>query len=163
MKETNALISENAKKEIDKWVAKYPEGKQQSAVLRALMTVQEENGGWLTKELQDAVADYLDMPKIAVYECVSFYTMLDTKPVGRHKIFVCNSISCMLCGSESVIKHIEEFLGIKVGETTPDNKFTLRKMECLAACANAPMMMIDKEYHTDLTPEKIEKILLSYE
>ena len=154
------LIAEEARRKIDQWLAKYPEDRRQSAVLPALTIVQEENGGWLTTELMDAVADYLGMPPIAVYEVATFYSMFDLEPVGRHKITVCNNISCMLCGGDEIIRHIEEKLGIKVGETTPDGKFTLkREEECLAACAGAPMMAVDGHYYEHLTPDKVDAIL----
>ncbi len=160
VKEKRAAISKATRHKIDQWLAKYPEDRKQSAVLTALTLVQEDNGGWLSTELMDAVAEYLDMPPIAVYEVATFYSMFDLEPVGRHKITVCNNISCMLCGGDDIIRHIENKLGIKVGETTPDGKFTLkREEECLAACAGAPMMAIDGHYYEHLTPEKVDAIL----
>jgi NADH-quinone oxidoreductase subunit E len=108
----------------------------------------------------DAVAEYLGMPKIAVYEVASFYSMLETTPVGRHSISICTNISCMLCGSDEIVKHVENKLGIKTGESTPDGKFYLKQEEeCLAACCGGPMMMIDHIYYENLTPEKIDEIL----
>jgi NADH-quinone oxidoreductase subunit E len=155
-----ALISATARAEIDHWVAKYPEERKQSAVIAALTAVQHENGGSLTTELMDAVADYLDMAPIAVYEVASFYSMFDLEPVGRHKISVCTNISCMLCGGEKIVEHISTRLGIKLGETTSDGKFTLnREEECLAACSGAPMMVIDGHYHEQLTCAKVDAIL----
>ncbi len=161
VKETNKvlLLSDNAKKEIDHWLTKFPADQKQSAVLAALTYVQEENGGWLTEPLMDAVADYLDMPKIAVYEAATFYSMFNLQPVGRHQINVCGSISCLLRGSEKIVEHLQNRLNIKIGETTADGKYTLAKAECLAACANAPMMRIGKNYYEDLTAEKIDQIL----
>ena len=153
------ILSANARQVIDTWVAKYPPEQKQSAVLSALHVAQDENGGWLSQELMDAVADYLEMPRIAVYEVATFYDMYDLKPVGRHKIKVCTNIACMLRGSDDVVKHVQEKLGIKFGETTKDGKFVLKEVECLAACKGAPMMQVDKSYHEDLTPEKIDKIL----
>lgn len=153
------LISAESRQQIDEWVAKYPADQKQSAVMAALRIVQEANGGWLTTELMDAVAHYLEMPPIAVYEVGSFYSMYEHKPVGRHKICVCTNISCLLCGSDSVVKHLEEKLGIKMGETTPDGKFTLKVVECLGACVGAPMFQIGREYYENLTPEKIDAIL----
>ncbi len=153
-------ILEKARPQIDLWLAKFPAERKQSAVIPALTAVQEENGGWLTRELMDAVAAYLEMPQIAVYEVASFYSMFDLEPVGRHKINVCNNISCQLCGGDEIISYIEKKLGVKVGETTPDGKFTIkREEECLAACSGAPMMAVDGHYHENLTPEKVDAIL----
>ncbi|MEE9160622.1 MAG: NAD(P)H-dependent oxidoreductase subunit E, partial [Gammaproteobacteria bacterium] len=111
-------LSEHAKAEIDRWIKKYPEGQKQSAVLAAMREVQHENDGYLTRELMDAVAEYLEMPPIAVYEVASFYSMLETEKVGRHSISVCTNISCMLNGSDTIMQHIEKKLGIKEGEST---------------------------------------------
>lgn len=153
------LLSEQVKQQIDEWRAKFPADQQQSAVIQALMIVQEDNGGWLTTPLMDAVADYLSMPKIAVYEVASFYNMYEHKEVGRHKICVCNSISCWLNDSESVLDYLQEKLGIKIGETTPDGKFTLKEVECLAACGRAPVLYIGKDYYENLTPQKLDQLL----
>jgi NADH-quinone oxidoreductase subunit E len=129
-------------------------------VLAALREVQHENGGWLSKELMDAVADYLGMPHIAVYEVASFYSMLETKPVGRHSVSVCTNISCMLRGSDAIVAHVERKLGVKTGESTADGRIHLkREEECLAACCGSPMMMVDHVYHENLTPEKVDAIL----
>ncbi|MCB1778507.1 MAG: NAD(P)H-dependent oxidoreductase subunit E, partial [Candidatus Competibacteraceae bacterium] len=129
-------------------------------VLAALREVQHENGGYLTTELMDAVADYLDMPPIAVYEVASFYSMFELKPVGRHNISVCTNISCMLRGGDAILAHLERKLGIKLGESTMDGKFYLkREEECLAACCGAPMMQVDHVYYEHLTPEKVDQVL----
>ncbi len=158
------LLSAHARAEIDHWLTRYPADRKQSAVLAALREVQHENGGYLTTELMDAVADYLDMPPIAVYEVASFYSMFELKPVGRHNIAVCTNISCMLRGGDTVLAHIERKLGIKLGESTPDGKFYLKKEEeCLAACCGAPMMQVDHVYHENLTPEKVDQVLDSLE
>ena len=158
------LLSAHARAEIDHWLTRYPADQKQSAVLAALREVQHENGGYLTVELMDAVADYLAMPPIAVYEVASFYSIFETQPVGRHNIAVCTNISCMLRGSETVLSHIEKKLGIKLGESTPDGKFYLKKEEeCLAACCGAPMMQVDHVYYENLTPEKVDQILDSLE
>ena len=158
------LLSSHARAEIDHWVARYPDEQKQSAVLAALREVQHENGGYLTTELMDAVADYLDMPPIAVYEVASFYSMYELKPVGRHSVSVCTNISCMLRGGDAVLAHIERKLGIKLGESTPDGKFYLkREEECLAACCGAPMMQVDHVYYEHLTPEKVDQVLDSLE
>lgn len=158
------VLSEHARAEIDHWLAKYPAEQKRSAVLAALREVQHENNGYLTTELMDAVADYLDLPKIAVYEVASFYSMFELEPCGRHSISVCQNISCMLRGSDGIVRHIENKLGIRTGESTPDGKFHLkREEECLAACCGAPMMMVDHKYYEDLTPEKVDEILDSLE
>lgn len=145
--------------DIDRWIAKYPAEHKQSAVMAALRIVQDANGGWLTDELMDAVAAYLEMPPIAVYEVASFYSMYEMKPVGKHKICVCTNISCMLQGSDNVVSHLEQRLGVGLGETTADGKFTLKEVECLGACCGAPMFQIGRNYYENLTPEKINTIL----
>lgn len=157
MKKT--ILSTTACAAIDEWMLRYPPDQKRSAVMEALRIVQNENNGWLTTELMDAVADYLGMPHIAVYEVVSFYTMYNVKPVGRHVINVCTNISCMLCDSKKIVDHLKKRLEIDFNETTPDNKFTLREVECLAACVGAPVMQIGKKYHEHLTPEKVDAIL----
>lgn len=157
------LISVQSREAIDRWVAKYPSDKKSSAVIAALGIVQDANGGWLTTELMDAVAEYLEMEPIAVYEVGTFYTMFEHDPVGRNKISVCTNISCMLCGSDQIVAHLEKKLGIKMGETTPDGRFTLKEVECLAACGGAPMFQIGRQYYENLTPAKIDSILNSLE
>ena len=160
MNGTTKQLSAHAKEEIDRWIKKYPVDKKQSAVLAALREVQHENKGYLTTELMDAVADYLEMPKIAVYEVASFYSMLETEPCGHHSISVCTNISCMLCGSDEIVAHIEKKLGIKTGQSTKDGRYYLKcEEECLAACCGGPMMMVDHVYHEKLTPQKVDKIL----
>ncbi|MDM8546167.1 NADH-quinone oxidoreductase subunit NuoE [Candidatus Venteria ishoeyi] len=155
----SALLSSDICAEIDHWIKKYPAERQQSAVMPALTIVQDANGGWLTTELMDAVADYLDIPAIAVYEVASFYSMYEHKPVGQHKICVCTNVSCMLCGSDEIVSHLENKLGVKMGETTSDNKFTLKEVECLGACGGAPMFAIGREYYENLTTEKVDEII----
>jgi NADH-quinone oxidoreductase subunit E len=158
------LLSAHARAEIDHWLTRYPADRKQSAVLAALREVQHENHGYLTTELMDAVADYLDLPAIAVYEVATFYSMFETQPVGRHNIAVCTNISCMLRGGDAILAHIEKKLGIKLGESTPDGKFYLkREEECLAACCGAPMMQVDHVYYEHLTPEKVDQVLDSLE
>lgn len=153
------LITAESRAQIDRWISKYPPEQKQAAVMAALNIVQQQNGGWLTTELMDAVAEYLQMPRIAVYEVASFYTLYDLEAVGRHKIYVCTNISCMLCGSGTIVEHLQKKLGIKLGETTPDGKFTLKESECLAACGGAPMFMVDRTYYENLTPDKVDAIL----
>ena len=158
MKQTT--LSKKTCKEIDSWLKKYPDDQKQSAVLAALREVQHENKGYLTTELMDSVADYLEMEKIAVYEVASFYSMFETKPVGQHSVSVCNNISCMLMGADKIINHIEKKLDIKTGESTKDGKFFLKcEEECLAACCGGPMMMIDHIYYENLTTDKVDEIL----
>ena len=158
------LLSAHARAEIDHWLTRYPDDQKQSAVLAALREAQHENGGYLTTDLMDAVADYLAMPQIAVYEVASFYSMFETKPVGRNHIAVCTNISCMLRGSDTVLAYIERKLGIKLGDSTPDGKFYLkREEECLAACCGAPMMQVNHIYYEHLTPEKVDQVLDSLE
>ena len=159
-KQETDVLSAHVCEEIDHWVAKFPPGRQRSAVIAALHAAQHENGGYLTAEIMNAVAEYLDLPAIQVYEVAAFYSMFETKPVGRHSISVCTNISCMLCGSDDIVAHIEKKLGIRTGESTPDGRIYLkREEECLAACVNAPMMMVDHIYHEHLTPEKVNEIL----
>ena len=152
-------ISEASKLEIDKWIAKYPADQKQSAVMAALRIVQDANSGSLTTELMNEVAQYLDMPPIAVYEVATFYSMYEHKPIGKYKISVCSNISCMLCGSNKVLEHLNGKLGIKPGETSSDGKFTIKEVECLGACVGAPMMQIGHDYYEHLTPEKIDAII----
>ena len=158
------VLSAHARAEIDHWLARYPADRKQSAVLAALREVQHENGGYLTTELMDAIADYLGLPAIAVYEVATFYSMFETRPVGRHNIAVCTNISCMLRGGDTVLAYIEKKLGIKLGESTADGKFYLkREEECLAACCGAPMMQVDHVYYEHLTPERVDQVLDSLE
>jgi NADH-quinone oxidoreductase subunit E len=153
-------LSAHVREEIDHWVAKFPPDRKRSAVLSALHAAQHENNGSLTTDLMDAVAAYLGLAPIHVYEVATFYSMFETKPVGRHHISVCTNISCMLRGSQEVVDHVEKKLGIKTGESTPDGRIYLkREEECLAACTGAPMMMVDHVFHENLTPESIDKIL----
>jgi len=155
----STLLSEESRAAIDRWIAKYPPDQKQSAVMGALSVVQEANDGSLTTELMDAVADYLEMQPIAVYEVATFYSMYELKPVGRHKLCVCTNVSCMLRGSDDIVAHLKNKLGIGFGETTADKKFTLKEVECLGACGGAPMMQLGREYHENLTPEKLDEIL----
>lgn len=158
--EPEKILSEHLRAEIDRWVARFPEGRQRSAVIAALHAAQHENHGYLTPELMGAIAGYLGLPPIQVYEVAAFYSMLETKPVGRHSISVCTNISCMLRGGENILAYLEKKLGVKVGESTPDGQFYLKCEEgCLAACCGAPMMMVDHKYHENLTPAKVDEIL----
>ncbi len=155
------LLNETLRQEIDDWLARYPDDKRESAVLAALRAVQHHDPQHhLSVEMMDAVADYIGMPEIAVYEVASFYSMYNLEPVGKHEISVCNNISCMLRGADEIVAHLEKRLGIKLGETTPDGKIFLKKEEeCLAGCCGAPMMQVDHVYHEHLTIEKVDEIL----
>lgn len=153
------LFTETLRQQIDAWVAKYPTGQSQSAVIPALHILQDANEGWISKEIMNALAEYLAMPAITVYEVGTFYSMYELSPVGKHKISVCTNISCMLNGSKEVVSHLEQRLNVKLGETTADNKFTLKEVECLGACCGAPMLQLDRYYHENLTTEKLDKIL----
>jgi NADH-quinone oxidoreductase subunit E len=144
---------------IDRHVARYPAEWKQSAVMAALTLVQESNGGWLTSELVDDVAAYLDMPRIAVYEVATFYGMYDLEPTARHKVCVCNSVSCMLCGSEDLIEHVERKYGVKPGETTADGRFTFKEVECLGACRHAPAVLVGKAYHESLSAQELDALI----
>lgn len=158
--EAKVHLSEHAREEIDLWIKKFPEGRQRSAVISALHIVQHENKGFLTPELMNAVADYLQLPSVQVYEVASFYSMFETRAVGKHCVSVCTNVSCMLCGSDTIIAHIERKYGIKTGESTSDGKIFLKKEEeCLAACTGAPMMMVNHRYYENLTPEGVDGIL----
>jgi NADH-quinone oxidoreductase subunit E len=155
-----APLTEHTRAEIDHWVAKFPPGRQRSATIAALRAAQEQNHGYLTSELMNAVAEYLRLPPIQVYEVASFYSMFELAPCGRHHVSICTNISCMLRGAEDLVAHAERKLGIRLGESTPDGRILLkREEECLAACTGAPMMMVDHVFHEDLTPEKVDRVL----
>jgi NADH-quinone oxidoreductase subunit E len=155
-----AVLSEHVREEIERWKARFPEDQQRSAVIGALHAVQHENNGYLTAELMNEVAAYLDLPTIQVYEVATFYSMFQTKPVGRHNVAICTNVACMLRGGEELVEQVEKKLGIKSGESTEDGRIYLKQEEeCLAACCGAPMMMVDHKYYENLTPEKVEEIL----
>lgn len=157
---TSAALAEETRREIDHWVAKFPPQRRRSAVIAGLRAAQEQNHGYLTPELMDAVANYLQLPPVQVYEVASFYSMFETRPCGRHHVSICTNISCMLNGAEELLAHAERKLGIKVGGSSADGRIYLkREEECLAACTGAPMMMVDHVYHENLTPETLGKIL----
>ncbi len=161
-----AVLSKQTKASIDHWLTKFPDNPQgrRSAIIQAVAAAQDQNGGWLNEEVLNGVADYLKMPAAWIYEVASFYSMFDLKQTGKHKISVCTNISCMLRGANETLKYVEDKLGIKLGETTPDGRVTLKvEEECLAACVGAPMMVVDGHYHENLTPEKIDQILAGLE
>ncbi|MBL7706409.1 MAG: NAD(P)H-dependent oxidoreductase subunit E [Taibaiella sp.] len=140
-------------------IARYPEGKQKSALIPLLHLAQEEFGGWLDVPVMDYVASLLAINPIEVYEVATFYTMFNMKPVGKYVLEVCRTGPCMLCGSDQIIEHIKQKLGIKEGETTADGLFTLKPAECLGACGYAPMMQLGKFYKEHLTIEKVDVLL----
>lgn len=161
MSESSAatILSAHIIGEIDDWISRYPIDQKQSAVLGALRALQHEEG-YLPVEKMDAIAEYLEMPAIAVYEVASFYSMFELKPVGKHTISVCTNLSCMLRGSDEIVEHLKIKLGIDLGESTSDGKFYLKQEEeCLAACCGAPMMQVDHVYKENLTIEKVDEIL----
>jgi NADH-quinone oxidoreductase subunit E len=154
------LLSAEVRAQIDHWVAKFPPGRQRSACIAGLRAAQEQNQGHLTAELMDAIAEYLKLPRIQVYEVASFYSMFEIHPCGRHHVSICTNISCWLNGADELVAHAERKLGIKLNESTPDGRiFLKREEECLAACTGAPMMMVDHEFHEHLTAEKVDRIL----
>ena len=153
------VLPDKVRVEIDHWLTKFPPDQKQSAVLAALGAVQHENN-WVSVAQMDAVAEYLEMPPVSVYEVASFYSMIETQPVGRNTVAFCNNISCMLRGADELVAHVENKLGIKLGESTPDGRVFLKnEEECLAACVGAPMMTVNGHYHENLTIEKIDQIL----
>jgi NADH-quinone oxidoreductase subunit E len=145
--------------EFNRLVARYPEGKQKSALLPVLHLAQDSFGGWLSTETMDYVAELLQLKPIEVYEVATFYSMYNLKPVGKHMFEVCQTGPCMLRGSDDIIAYIGEKLGIKPGETTPDGLFTLKTVECLGACGYAPMMQLGKHYREHLTKDKVDAII----
>lgn len=140
-------------------IARYPEGKQKSALIPLLHIAQEQNNGWLDVPVMDHVAELLHIKPIEVYEVATFYTMFNMKPVGKYVFEVCRTGPCMLNGSDQIIDYIKEKLNINEGETTPDGLFTLKPAECLGACGYAPMMQLGKYYKEHLTPEKVDAII----
>jgi NADH-quinone oxidoreductase subunit E len=160
-RDKSTLFTSEVRAAIDAHIAKYPAEWKQSAVMPALTIVQEHNGGWLSRELMDDVAAYLDMPEVSVYEVASFYGMYDLAPTAKHKVCVCNSISCLLNGSEELIHHVEHKYGVQPGETTKDGRFTFKEVECLGACKDAPAVLIGKTYHERLTPEALDALIES--
>lgn len=154
-------VSKAKIKEIDQAIKKYPSEQRQSAVMDALRIVQDEQGH-LTPASMDAIAEYLDMPAIAVYEVATFYSMYEHQPTGKNRIFVCKSISCHLRGAPALIENLEQRLGVHCGETSKDGCFTLKTAECLGACIYGPVVQVNKDYHESVTAEDLDKILAQY-
>ncbi len=153
-------LSDATRAHIDHWTAKFPADRRRSAVIQGLMAAQEQNGGWLSDEIIAATAKYLGIPPVWAYEVATFYSMFDLQPVGRHKVAICTNISCWLNGGEDIVRHCERKLGIAHGQSTPDGRIFLKvEEECLAACAGAPMLVVDGHYHEKLTPAKVDALL----
>ncbi|RPE09904.1 NAD(P)H-dependent oxidoreductase subunit E [Chitinophaga lutea] len=152
-------FSEEKLNKVKEIIARYPEGKQKSALIPVLHLAQESFGGWLSAETMDYVASLLQITSIEVYEVATFYSMYNLKPVGKYLFEVCQTGPCMLNGSDNIIAYIKEKLGIGNGETTPDGLFTLKTVECLGACGYAPMMQLGKFYKEHLTKEKVDQII----
>lgn len=153
-----SFTPENAEK-AKAHIAKYPPGRQASAVLPLLDLAQRQNGGWVSREVMDYLAELLDMAPIRVYEVATFYSMLNLEPVGKYLVQLCRTTPCWLCGGNGIRDAAKEFLGIEVGGTTEDGLFTLVEVECLGACVNAPMVQINDDYYEDLTPSRMTEIL----
>jgi NADH-quinone oxidoreductase subunit E len=154
------MLTDKTLKTIDQWVAKFPADKKRSALIQSLMAAQDQNGGWISRALTEAVAEYLELPPVWAHEVVSFYSMFFPEPVGRHKVNICTNISCWLNGAEDMVAHAEKKLGVKLGGTTQDGRITLvREEECMAGCCGAPMAVIDGHYHEKLDFKKLEAIL----
>lgn len=152
-------ISSQTAAEIARIIDQYPADKKKSALLPVLHLVQHETDGWLTIKTMDKVAALLEITPIEVYEVATFYSMFRIEPVGKYVIEVCQTGPCMICGSEKIVSYIEKKLGIKVGQTTPDNMFTLKVVECLGACGYAPMFQIGETYYEHLNEQKVDEIL----
>lgn len=142
-----------------KQISKYPQGRERSAIIALLFRAQEQNGGWLSQEVIEFVGRYLNLPYMRILEIATFYSMFNLKPVGRHLVEVCTTTPCWLRNSHEIVRACEEELGISIGETTTDGQFTIREVECLGACVNAPVCMIDKKFYEDLSPQAMQRIL----
>lgn len=161
MKADQIIEVESIQAKLDDWLLKFPPDRKASAVIYGLHLLQNANGGWLRTADLNWLADYLNMPPVAVYEVATFYSMYDLKPVGRHKINVCTSVSCMLNGADELAKYLKQKLKIDWDETTEDGCFTLKKVPCLAACGGAPALQIDQRYHEQMDETKLDALLES--
>jgi len=145
---------------IDNVLKKFPADRKKSAIIESLLILQHHNSGYVTRDIMHELSNYLSVSEIEIYEVATFYTMINTKPVGKNIIAVCNNVSCMLRGSDQILSHIEKKLNIKVGESTSDNKFFLKdEVECLAACNGAPMMQINHKNYENISIEQVDKII----
>ena len=153
-------LTPHVKEEIESWKARFPKDRQRSAVISALHAVQHENHGFVTAEQMNAVAEHLELPTIQVYEVATFYSMFQTQEVGRNEVAICTNVACMLRGADDIVEHVENKLGIKIGESTEDGKIFLKQEEeCIAACCGAPAMMVNHKYHENLTKDQVDEIL----
>ena len=153
-------LSTQIKEEIESWKARFPKDRQRSAVISALHAVQHENRGYVTADQMNAIADYLELPSIQVYEVATFYSMFQTREVGRNEVAICTNVACMLRGADELVEHVENKLGLKLGESSEDGKvFLKREEECIAACCGAPAMMVNHKYYENLTVEMVDEIL----
>lgn len=158
-KQLLSKLPQDVKIKIDESLKKFPVDRKRSALLDALIFAQEANNGYLTNDLIESVAYYLDQPVISAYEVATFYSMYELNPVGKYHINICTSISCMLKGSDDIVKYLKKILKIDVNEVTKDGKFSLKTVECLGACVHAPMLLLNKEYHENLTYKKIDQLI----
>lgn len=152
-------FSEDSQQQVKSIIAKYPTGRQKSAVMPLLDLAQRQNDNWISKDVISKIASILDMPEIKVYEVASFYTMYNLKPVGKYLLQFCKTTPCMLRGIDKIVKDCEQKLGIKMNQTTADGLFTLKEVECLGACVNAPMVQINDDFAEDLTSENFLNII----
>lgn len=162
MVEKKSILTQEMLTQIDHELTKFPSDQRKSASLMAIRIVQDLGNGSVTDEQLNAIADYLGVPHIALYEVATFYTMCKREKVGKHNIAVCTNVSCMINGAEEIVNHLEKKLNIKFGEVTADGKFSLEEVECMGACINAPMCQIGKKYYERLTEEKIDQILKEF-
>lgn len=153
-------LSEKVTTQIDHWLKKFPADRRRSAVIAALLAAQEDNEGWLSDDVMKAVANYLKIPEIEVFEVATFYDMYQLSPAGKHKINICTNVACYLRGGNELLEHVENRLGVKAGQSTPDGRFTLKEVECLGACCDAPVCQVDdKEYHELMSREKMDALI----
>lgn len=157
------LLTPDVLAQIEAWTEKYPPEQRRSAVLPALLIAQKANKGWLSSAVIEAVADYLRIPHVAAFEVASFYSMYELEPIGQLKISVCTNISCQLAGCDTIVAHLEQRCGAKMGETSADGRYTLRAVECMGACCSAPMLEVNQQYHENLTPAKVDALLTMLE
>ena len=158
-KQLLGILPQEVKVKIDDTLKKFPADKKRSALLDGLMFAQEANDGYLTNDLIESVAYYLEQPVISAYEVATFYSMYELNPVGKYHINVCTNISCMLKGADDIVDYLKKILKIDVNEVTKDGKFSLKIVECLGACVHAPMLLVDKKYYENLTYEKIDQLI----
>ena len=163
MLERQKIFSPEITTKLEEWEKRYPKTQKRSVIIPGLHVLQDHNGGYLTVELMENLAQYLEVPQASVFEVATFYGMYDLEKVGRHKLNVCTNVSCMLNGAKKLMNHIEKRLDIKVGQTTADGRITLRAVECQGACCGAPMLEVDKVFHENLTIDKVDQIIDSLE